>query len=89
MDGWLWLVGMELDGCALKNFGQLLEHLHFLVPNMGIGATGAGCWRALKSSVAATAEFSAKNWNGIVELCGNNSTVSVWTTAHVYRRYMP
>ena len=35
-DGWLWLVGLALDGFALKCFGQLLERLHVLVRNMGI-----------------------------------------------------
>ena len=38
-DRWLWLVGLALDGCALKFFGQLLERLHLLVPNMGIGGS--------------------------------------------------
>ena len=41
-DGWLWLVRMALDGCALKYFGQLLESLHLLDPNMGIW--GSLCW---------------------------------------------
>ena len=37
---------MDLDGCALKLFGQLLERLPLLVANMGIG--GSRC-RVLES----------------------------------------
>ena len=33
------LVGLDLDGRALKNFGRFLERLHLLVPNMGIGGS--------------------------------------------------
>ena len=39
-------------------------------------------------SVAANAAFSAEDWNGIVELCGNNSTLPEWITARVCGRYM-
>ena len=35
------------------------------------------------SSVAATVAFSADDRNGILELCGKNSTVSDWMTAFV------
>ena len=38
-NGWLWLGGLELGGFALKIFGQLLEHLHLIVSNMGIGGS--------------------------------------------------
>ena len=43
---WLWLVGLVLYGCTLKMFGQLLECLHLLVPNMVIGG---GRFRVLES----------------------------------------
>ena len=47
------------------------------------GAAGAGLRRACISSVAAIVAFSAKDRNGIFELCGRNSTVSGCITARV------
>ena len=29
-DGWLWLVGLALDDCALKSSSKLLDRLHLL-----------------------------------------------------------
>ena len=46
-DGCLWLVGLALDGCALKILGQLLERLNLLVPNMGRG----GRWCQVLESI--------------------------------------
>ena len=52
------------------------------------GAAGAGLWRSWISSVAAIVAFSAEDRNGILELCGRNSTVSGSITALVYGTYM-
>ena len=52
------------------------------------GAAGAWLRRAWISSVAAMVAFSAEDLNGILELCGRNSTVSVFITALVYGIYM-
>ena len=47
------------------------------------GGTGAGLRRACISSVAAIVAFSAEDRNGILELCGRNSTVSGCITSLV------
>ena len=52
------------------------------------GAAGAGLRRAWISSVAAMVAFSAKDLNGIFELCGRNSTVSCCITALVSVKYI-
>ena len=51
-------------------------------------AAGAGLGRAWISSVADIVAFSAKDRNGILELCRRNSTVSGCITAHVSGTYM-
>ena len=51
------------------------------------GAAGAGLRRACISSVAAIVSFSAKDRNGIFELCRRNSTVSGFITARVSGTY--
>ena len=52
------------------------------------GAAGAGLRREWISSVAAMVEFSAENRNGILKLCGRNSTVSGCITVLVSGIYM-
>ena len=52
------------------------------------GAAGAGLRRARISSVADIVAFSAKDQNGIFELCGRNSTVSGCITARVSVTYI-
>ena len=52
------------------------------------GAAGAGLRIACISSVADIVAFSAKDLNGIFELCGINSTVSGCITALVSGTYM-
>ena len=52
------------------------------------GAAGAGLQREWISYVAAMVVFSAEDQNGILELCGRNSTVSGCITALVSGTYM-
>ena len=57
-------------------------------PMCAYGAAGAGLRRAWISYVAAMVAFSAEDRNGILELCGRNSTVSGCITAIVSGMYM-
>ena len=52
------------------------------------GAAGAGLRRACISYIDAIVAFSAEDRNGILELCGRNSTVSGCITALVSGMYM-
>ena len=52
------------------------------------GAAGDGLRRAWISSVAAMVAFLAEDQNGILELCGINSTVSGCITDLVPGMYM-
>ena len=54
-----------------------------LSPTRANGAAGAGFCSAWMSSVAAIVAFSIEERNGILELCGKNSTVSACITALV------
>ena len=52
------------------------------------GAAGAGLRRAWISSVAAMVAFPSEDRNGILQLCGINSTVSGCITALVSGMYI-
>ena len=41
-DGWLWLVGMALDDCALKISSKFLECLHLIFGYRGQLVSGDG-----------------------------------------------